>query len=141
MQGMSAWEFRKDVVQYSNPDEYERMIEQENTPTLLDRIVATIKKAAPTAISTANAALAQLSYSGSTGNFQSASENITLSAKFQPIVEQNPEHVGSPLYQRVYLNTLSGYVKCENAVFAAPNATSNEETAIEAFLNGGFFYE
>lgn len=141
MQGMSAWEFRKDVVQYSNPDEYERMIEQENTPTLLDRLVATIKKAAPTAISTANAALAQLSYSGSTGNFQSASETITIGAKFQPIVEQYPEQLGSPLCKRVYLNTLNGYIKCENAIFAATGATSNEEAAVEAFLNGGFFYE
>lgn len=109
--------------------------------SLLGGILSSVKEVMPQAISAANAALAQLSYSGSTGNFQSASENITLSAKFQPIVDQYPEKIGCPFYKAAYLNTFSGFVKCEDAVFSATTATSVEEQAVEAFLNGGFFYE
>lgn len=141
MQGMSAWEIRKDVVQYSNLSEYERMVEQENKPTLLDKIVAAAKSIIPTALSTANAALAQLSYSGSVGNFQSASEVISLTARFHPIVAQSPAKIGSPCYKNAYINTLSGFVKCQNAVFGANGATVTEEQAIESFMNNGFFYE
>ena len=108
---------------------------------LLDGIVSSIKPVLPGALSAANAALAQLSYNGSTGNFQSAQEDIVLSGKFQPIVAQYPEKIGSPLYQAAYLNTFSGFVKCQDAVFAATIATNIEEAAVEAFLNGGFFYE
>lgn len=109
--------------------------------SLISGIVSTVKPILPGAISAANAALAQLSYSGSVGNFQSASENITLNAKFQPIVEQYPEKIGSPLYKAVYLNTLSGFVLCKDAVFSSNTATQIEESAIEVFLNSGFFYE
>lgn len=108
---------------------------------LLDSIVSSIKPVLPGALSAANAALAQLSYNGSTGNFQSAQEDIVLTGKFQQIVAQYPEKIGSPYYQAVYLNTLSGFVKCQDAVFASTTATNLEEAAVEAFLNGGFFYE
>ena len=107
----------------------------------LDKIVEDVKQVLPNAISSAQAALAQLSYNGSTGNFQSAQEDIVLSGKFQPIVAQYPEKIGSPYYQAAYLNTFSGFVKCQDAVFAATTATNVEEAAVEAFLNGGFFYE
>ena len=141
MQGMSAWEIRKDIVKYSNPSEYEKMVEQENGESLLDKIVNAAKSAIPKALSTANAAMAQLSYSGSTGNFQSAEEVITLSGKFQMIVDQFPERIGSPLYREKQISSLSGFVKCENAEFSASDATVREETAIESFMNNGFYFE
>lgn len=109
--------------------------------SLLDKIVSSVKRVAPAAISAAQGALAQLSYSGSTGNFQSALENVTLAAKFQRIVEQAPSKVGSPLNKSVYINTLNGFVKCEHPVFTATTATSLEEDAVEAFMEKGFFYE
>lgn len=108
---------------------------------LWDIIKSTVGKVIPGAISAANAALAQLSYNGSTGNFQSAQEDIVLTGKFQPIVAQYPEKIGSPCYKAAYLNTFSGFVKCQDAVFAATTATSIEETAVETFLNNGFYYE
>lgn len=109
--------------------------------TLLERIWGGIEKVIPGAVSAAKGALAQLSYSGSTGNYTTAIENITLSAKFQRIVEQAPNKVGSPLYKNVYINTLSGFVLCERPTFNATNATVEEETAIEEFMSRGFFYE
>lgn len=128
---------------YEVPELYETMNETVDSGrnSLWNILQSVAKKVIPGAVSSANAALAQLSYSGSTGNFQSASENITLSAKFQPIVDQYPEKIGCPLYKAAYLNTFSGFVKCEDAVFSATTATSVEEQAVEAFLNGGFFYE
>lgn len=109
--------------------------------TLLDRVVGAVEKVLPNAVSAAKGALAQLSYSGSTGNFTTAIENITLSAKFQRIVDQAPNKVGSPLYKNVYINTLSGFVLCEKPVFQSSIATAEEESAIEEFMSKGFFYE
>lgn len=109
--------------------------------SLLDRLVGAVEKVLPNAVSAAKGALAQLSYSGSTGNFTTAIENITLSAKFQRIVDQAPNKVGSPLYKNVYINTLSGFVLCEKPVFQSSIATAEEESAIEEFMSKGFFYE
>lgn len=109
--------------------------------TLLDRIIGAVEKVLPNAVSAAKGALAQLSYSGSTGNFTTAIENITLSAKFQWIVEQAPNLIGSPLNKNVAINTLSGFILCEKPVFQATTATAEEETAIEEFMSRGFFYE
>lgn len=109
--------------------------------TWLDKIVDMAKKVIPGAVSTAQAALAQLSYSGSTGNFQSAEETISLTAKFQPIVDQYPEKIGSPLYHAVIINTLSGFVLCKDAAIGLTIATGREEEAVTSFLNSGFYFE
>lgn len=141
MQGMSAFDFRKDVVKYSNPDEYIRMEEEEKAPSLLQRIINSAKQAIPAAMSTTMAGLAQLSYSGSVGNFQSAEEPVSINGRFGKIVDQYPEKIGSPLCKAVVINTLSGYVVCKDAVIAPPTATGAEEDAITQFLNNGFYYE
>lgn len=112
-----------------------------NSPSFLERLWNGITRVLPGAVSAAKGALAQLSYSGSTGNFTTAIENITLSAKFQRIVDQAPNKIGSPLYKNVYINTLSGFVLCERPVFKSTTATVEEETAIEEFMSRGFFYE
>ena len=95
----------------------------------------------PNVASSAAAALAQLSYSGATGNFESAMENIALFAKFQKIVEQFPERVGYPYCRKVRLNTLSGFISCQAPTFHSTTATSDEEAIIENFMSGGFYYE
>ncbi len=104
-------------------------------------IIESVKTALPKAISSAQAAIAQLSYSGSTGDFLSNEENITLTGKFYRMADQYPEKIGSPLYSAVYLNTLNGFIKCQNAIFSSTIATATEETAIETFMNNGFYYE
>ena len=114
---------------------------QRSGESWLDKIVNGVKTVLPGAISAAKGALAQLSYSGSTGNFQTAFEPITLSAKFQWLVDQSPARLGSPLYREVYLKDLTGFVKCENPVFQSSIATAVEEEAIESFMAAGFFME
>ena len=104
-------------------------------------IIESVKTALPKAISSAQAAIAQLSYSGTTGNFLSTEENIALTGKFYRMADTYPEKIGCPLCSAVYINTLSGFVKCQNATFSATNATATEETAIETFMNNGFYYE
>ena len=123
------------------PDLADVMEEAKTGESLLDRLVNGVKRVLPGEVSAAKGALAQLSYSGSTGNFTTAIENITLSAKFQRIVDQAPQKIGSPLYKNVYINTLSGFVLCERPVFKSTIATVEEETAIEEFMSRGFFYE
>lgn len=108
---------------------------------LLGDIVDSTTPVLSSVLSGLEAAFSQFSYTGSTGNFQTALELITLSGKFQPIVDQYPEKIGSPLHKTMMLRDLSGFVLCENAVFSAVGATSIEEQAVEAFMNGGFFYE
>lgn len=108
---------------------------------LWDKIVDTAKQIIPKALSSAQAAMAQLSYSGSTGDFISNEENITLTGKFFRLVEQYPEKIGSPLHKADYINTFTGFVQCRNAVFSATTATVTEENAIEEMLNSGIFFE
>ena len=108
---------------------------------LLNGVIDSTKNWLPKAISSAQAAIAQLSYSGSTGNFLSTEENIGLTGKFFRMADQYPEKIGSPLYSAVYLNTLTGFTKCQNAIFSSSIATTVEETAVETFLNNGFYYE
>jgi hypothetical protein len=109
--------------------------------SLLSSVVSGASDVINAALPTATAALAQLSYSGSVGNFTSAQEDIQLTAKFQLISEMAPEKRGSPCYRNLVINTLSGFVMCENPVFRSAIATSVEESAVEAFMTGGFFYE
>ena len=125
----------------SVPELPQVMEEAKTGDSAIDRIINSVKKVIPKAISTAQAAMAQLSYSGSTGNFTSAEETITLVGRFLPLVDQYPEKSGSPLHKAVMLNTLSGFAVCKDAVFSAVTATTTEETAVEQFLNSGFFYE
>ena len=47
---------------------------------------------------------------------------------------------GRPLCQQVTINSLSGYIKTENADVDLP-CTQEERDKIAAYMNGGFFYE
>lgn len=96
----------------------------------------------PSIVGAAASAAAQLTYTGTTGDFTSAEEVIMLQGKFIPIVGQDPEDYGSPLMQRVRLDTLSGFILCEHPhIEYAPGATVTEIETIESYLVGGFFYE
>ena len=64
-----------------------------------------------------------------------------MTAKFQPIVDTYPEKLGSPLYKKKVLSSLSGFLQCENAVISLNVGTFVEEQAIEAMLNTGIYFE
>ena len=123
------------------PELSEVMESAQTGDNAIDRIINSVKKVIPKAVSTAQAALAQLSYSGTTGNFQSAEETITLVGKFLPLVDTYPEKIGSPLYKPKVINSLSGFLLCKDAVFESTIATETEKTAVEAFLNSGMYFE
>ena len=123
------------------PELAQVMEEAQSGDNWYQRLVSAAKEVLPKAVSTAQAALAQLSYSGTTGNFLSTEDNIVLTGKFFKTVEQFPEKIGSPLHKAVMINTLNGFCQCRNAVFSSTTATVEEEIAIEAFMNDGFYYE
>lgn len=143
--GMSASEFRQSVIEATGMTEAELVAAGKESlsesESWLDRIVNTAREVLPKAVSTAQAAMAQLSYTGSTGDFIGNEENIVLTGRFFKTVEQFPEKIGSPLHKAVMINTLNGFCQCRNAVFSSTTATVEEEIAIEAFMNNGFFYE
>lgn len=67
--------------------------------------------------------------------------NATLYLEYFRSVGQDPDNYGYPLGQRKQLNTLSGFILCDNAEIAINSATYDEMRNIENYLNTGFFYE
>lgn len=47
---------------------------------------------------------------------------------------------GRPLCKQKVINTLSGYIKCDSSAIES-GLTQDENNMIEAYMNGGFFYE
>ena len=79
---------------------------------------------------------------GTTGSFLAFfdPENIYVTAKFIELVDENLAEFGRPLYQPKQINTLSGYILCQNADCQL-GCTADEAVKINGYLNGGFFYE
>lgn len=79
---------------------------------------------------------------GNNGSFAGvAGDEMQFIARFARPVDENYSHLGRPLCKTRYINQLSGYIMCSNAHFSAPNALADEVTQVEAYMNGGFFYE
>ena len=93
------------------------------------------------ALSSGVAAMATLNYSGFMGDFTSAEETIILQGRFLPITGTDPEDYGSPLFRRVQLNTLSGFILCEHPHMELPLGMITEAETIESYMAMGFFYE
>ena len=79
---------------------------------------------------------------GTTGSFLSFfdDENIYITAKFIELVDENLAELGRPLCKAKQINTLSGYILCQNADCQL-SCTADEAAKINGYLNGGFFYE
>ena len=151
MQGMSAAEFRQSVSEGVSgavqiPVAPAGIVSigdaiADQGRALLAGVLTAVQPVAEKAISSATAALGQLSYSGAIGNFTSADAFITLKAKFQQIVETAPERYGYPLQKNRVIQNLPGFILCANSYVSIADATSIEEQAIETFMNNGFYYE
>jgi len=100
----------------------------------------TTKETAQEIGDTATAALASLSFKGSMGNKVTATQPISLAAKFFVVSEDDAVLHGRPLCQRVEIGTLSGFILCDGAVIETPG-TQVENEAIEQFMTRGFFFE
>lgn len=75
---------------------------------------------------------------GNTATFKDIA--VELNCIFYIQADSDSENHGKPLCKVKKLNTIPGYIICEQADISAP-ATSFEIEKIKAFLNGGFFYE
>lgn len=102
---------------------------------------ATVKRVLTNAVSSGVAAMSTVNYSGSTGDFTSAYETISLYARFIPVTETNPTNYGSPLMKNVTLNTFSGFVLCENPHFSLSIGMISEAEIIRDYMEKGFFFE
>lgn len=67
-------------------------------------------------------------------------ESCYLLQKIYMATPENIEEAGRPLYQKVTINTLSGFILCSGADCRAP-ATHEEIVKINNYMNTGFYYE
>ena len=67
-------------------------------------------------------------------------DNIYLLSKFLNAVDEDLAENGRPLCQVKTLNTLSGYILCQNAECIIPG-THDESEKVNGYLNSGFFWE
>lgn len=90
--------------------------------------------------SVADATRPQLQVSGANGSTIAFLFNPTLTAEFFNLAEEDIAEHGKPLCSRVKLNTISGYILCENAHISI-TCTVTEQNEIIRYMNGGFHYE
>ena len=103
-------------------------------------IAAGAKEAASNILSTAMAAKATAEIIGQQGSYTLFDvQSLTLSGRFIPIADEDLDHRGRPLCQVKTINTLSGFIMCADADIAIP-CTDREKSAIQAYLEGGFYY-
>lgn len=84
-----------------------------------------------------------MSGKGSTGSFVSFFDGdygLYLKWIYYDAVDDNNTEIGRPLCKVRTLNTLSGYVLCQNADCIIPG-THDEAEKVNGYLNGGFFWE
>lgn len=109
----------------------------DNQPTLL----GTLKEIAGDIGSAALAAAGTCSSSGSSGGFAALSEMLFIQWYFQRIVNTDDINYGCPLCQNKKINTLSGFILCQNGNDLLVSCTPAERQALCAFMEAGFFYE
>lgn len=103
-------------------------------------IASGAKEAASNILSTAMAAKATAEITGQQGSYTLYdTQSVTLSGRFIPIANEDNDHRGRPLCQVKTLNTLSGFIMCADADIAIP-CTDREKSAIQGYLEGGFYY-
>lgn len=90
--------------------------------------------------STVGACMPTVTTNGGTGGSIGLEEQIQLVMKYQNAATDNNEEHGRPLMAKRQIKTLGGYIQCDSADFEGP-ALRMERIKIDAFLNGGFYYE
>lgn len=103
-------------------------------------IASSAKSAASNILSSAMASKATAEITGQQGSYTLFdTQNVTLSGRFLPIAAEDYTHRGRPLCQNRTINTLKGFVMCADADINIP-CTDREKSAIQAYLEGGFYY-
>ena len=104
-------------------------------------LLETLKGIAADIGSAALAAAGTCSSSGSSGGFAALSEMLFIQWYFQRIVNTDDVNYGCPLCQNKKINTLSGFILCQNGNDLQVSCTPAERQALCAFMEAGFFYE
>ena len=105
-----------------------------------EAIASGAKQAASNILSSAMAAKATAEITGQLGSFTLYdTQTLTLSGRFLPIADEDLSHRGRPLCKVKTINTLSGFILCADADISIP-CTDREKSAIQAYMEAGFFY-
>lgn len=104
-------------------------------------LLETLKGIAADIGSAALAAAGTCSSSGSSGGFAALSEMLYIQWYFQKIIPFSTYNYGHPLCKNVQINTLSGFVLCQDGNDLQVSCTPAERQALCAFMEAGFFYE
>ena len=91
-------------------------------------------------VSAIESLMPQITSSGTVGSKAAYTNAPVLIISRYSLPAEDITNLGRPLCSAVAINTLSGYVQCENVEIDL-NATYNEMTQIRSFLESGFFYE
>ena len=100
-------------------------------------------KGAASIMSGTDSAMPSLVSNGSMGSLMDTFANLArprIVKKFASFVDFNNEDNGSPLCKIKRIQTLSGYIRCQDAHFVS-SGTEEENKQVTDVLNGGFFYE
>lgn len=103
-------------------------------------LVNSVNKIMPNMLPTATAALAEMSFRGSQGNFATTVYPIVLKCEFLRTADPLPERYGYPCNEFRALGGVSGFVLCKDAQVKI-SGTIDEEEAVEQFLNNGVFLD
>lgn len=104
-------------------------------------ILSSLKEIAGDIGSAALAASGTCSSSGSSGGFAALSELLFIQWYFSKIVPTDDVHYGYPLCKLKRIDSLSGFVLCQNGDDLIVSCTPAERQAICAFMEAGFYYE
>lgn len=103
-------------------------------------IAGAIASGASAIDSTVRSQVPRLSTLGSTGGFSALTTPAILIVRFRSIVDEDNNRLGRPLCKERTISDIPGYVLCENAAVNT-RGTSEENSMIVDYMNGGFFYE
>ena len=91
-------------------------------------------------VSAIESLMPQITSSGTVGSKAAYTNAPMLIISRYSLPAEDITNHGRPLCSAVTINTLSGYIQCENVEIDIA-ATYNELTQIRSFLESGFFYE
>lgn len=75
---------------------------------------------------------------GTSGLFDT--QTLTISGRFLPVADEDYTHRGRPLCATRTINTMKGFILCADADVSIAGCTDREKSAIQAYLEGGFYY-
>ena len=82
----------------------------------------------------------QVQTNGANGTKIAYLHTPNIVCEFRNIVDEDNETMGRPLCAKRTINTLSGYIQCENVDISLA-ASSTEREEVIRFMESGFFYE